>query len=76
MEDYVYDTDRKIRAPSRELYYYPSWDELPEIRRLMREEKDRIWKNGSWPVILKSAAKDWVRPLYVRLTKKKITNQP
>jgi hypothetical protein len=76
MEDYVYDPDRKIRAPSRELYYYPSWDELPEIRRLLRAEKDRIWKNGSWPVVLKSAAKDWVRPLYARLSKKKIANQP
>ena len=42
MEDYAYDPDRKIYLPSRELYYYPSWDELPAIRKLFREESNYI----------------------------------
>lgn len=44
MEDTCYDEDRKILSPSRELYYYPYWDELIPIRKKLREEKDKIWK--------------------------------
>ncbi len=47
MEDYIFDPDRKVKAPSRELYYYPDWDLLPSIRSKMRQEKDKIWKTGS-----------------------------
>lgn len=71
MEDYVYDFDRKIQAPSRELYFYPDWDRLPEIREIMRSERERIWKNGSLLVAAKSKIKDWIRPIYVQLMKKK-----
>ena len=71
MEDYVYDVDRKITAPSRELYYYPDWDKLPEIREVMRAEKNRIWRNGSPLVVLKSNLKDFIRPFYEILTRQK-----
>lgn len=73
IEDFVFDTDRKINAPSREVYYYPQWDKLQEIRDKMRTEKERIWKNGSFKVVLKSNIKDILRPIYVKLTKKKST---
>lgn len=71
MEDYVYDPDRKIKAPSRELYFYPEWTKLPHIRKIMRSEKERIWKNGSFKVVTKSKVKDMIRPIYVTLTRKK-----
>lgn len=44
MSDYVYDVDRKAEAISRELYFYPYWDELPAIREKLMKEKDKIWK--------------------------------
>lgn len=73
IEDYIYDPDRNVNAPSRELYYYPHWDALPEIRSKMRSEKERIWKNGSMSVIIKSNIKDFIRPLYAKLSKTKST---
>ena len=73
MEDYVYDTDRKINAPSRELYYYPDWESLDKIRELVRAEKNRLWKDGSRAIVIKSKVKDFIRPFYERLSKKKST---
>lgn len=44
MSETCYDEDRKVLIPSRELYFYPSWDELPPIREKLREEKNKIWR--------------------------------
>ena len=44
MSDYVYDVDRHIESPARELFFYPEWDLLPAIREKLRKEKERIWK--------------------------------
>lgn len=66
MEDKCYDVDRKLYVVSKEEYYYPFWHLLPEIRKKMREEKDRIWRNGDVKVVLKSNFKDILRPLYDR----------
>lgn len=71
MHDYVYDVDRKIQAPSRELYYYPEWESLISVRDILRKEKDRIWKNGSIKYVAKSNIKDAIRPLYERFFKEK-----
>lgn len=71
ISDYTYDEDRKVNAPSRELYYYPNWDTIQEIRNTLREEKKRIWRNGSLKATVKSNAKDLLRPLYNNLVKKK-----
>lgn len=70
MTDYVYDRDRKINAPSRELYFYPEWDKLEAIRKKLRKEKERIWKNGSVKVIIKSNLKDVLRPFYVKVKRR------
>ena len=67
IDEYLIDPDRKIKTPLRELYYYPDWDKLFEIRKIMREEKNRIWRNGSFKVVLKSNLKDSIRPLYAKL---------
>lgn len=66
MEDMCYDVDRKLYVLSKEEYYYPSWHLLPEIRKMMREEKERIWRNGDLKVVLKSNVKDVLRPFYDR----------
>lgn len=69
-EKYV-DDDRKIAVPLRELYYYPSWDELDSVRSNMRSVKNKVWRNGSLAVVVKSKIKDFIRPFYVLLTKTK-----
>jgi len=62
ISDRWFDVDRKVFVESKEEYYYPLWDELPEIRRIMRAEKNRIWRNGTFPVVIKSNLKDVLRP--------------
>ena len=44
MEDTCYDDDRKVVNISRELYFYPHWEELPPIREKLRAEKNKIWR--------------------------------
>lgn len=44
MQDTCYDPDRKVINISRELYFYPDWDELTAIREKMRNEKNAIWR--------------------------------
>lgn len=45
ISDWHDDNDRHLRSLSRELYFYPYWDELPKIREKLRAEKDRIWRD-------------------------------
>lgn len=45
MYDKMYDVDRTLDTPLRELYFYPYWEDLPQIREFFRKEKERIWKN-------------------------------
>ena len=66
MEDKSYDVDRKLYVLSKEEYFYPYWGQLPEIREMMRAEKERIWRNGDSKVVLKSNIKDLLRPFYDR----------
>lgn len=72
MQDYIFDKDRNITVPSRELYYYPDWENIDEIRTIMRRERERMWQNGSLTATAKDYVKDILRPAYVRLTKRKI----
>ena len=39
----------------------------------MRAEKERIWRNGSVPVVVKSNLKDLIRPLWNNINKEKST---
>lgn len=66
MSDKTWDPDRKLYVVSSEEYHYPYWSELPAIRDKFRKEKDRIWRNGDFMVVLKSNLKDKLRPLYDR----------
>ena len=48
IDDYWYDPKRKGIVPIRELYYYPNWDILPDIRALLRSEKEHMWIQETW----------------------------
>ena len=67
LDDYIFDPDRKVNAPSRELYYYPEWDKLAEVRALLRAEKARIWRNGTLKTVVKSSIKQKILPLYKKM---------
>jgi hypothetical protein len=45
--DSTYDNDRGVQLPSREEFLYPYWNELPEIREKLRNEKSKIWKEST-----------------------------
>lgn len=70
ISDVIYDVDRKIKTSVREQYYYPNWLELPEIINMFRTEKERIWRKGTFMVVLKSNIKDLIRPLYEAIIRK------
>lgn len=44
MEDTMFDVDRKVINISRELYFYPLWEELPNIREQLRNERLKFWR--------------------------------
>lgn len=46
IEDKFYDPDRHIKSPLWELYFYPHWKKLPEVREQMRKYKNEIWREG------------------------------
>ncbi len=45
ISDELYDVDRHVNSPVRELYFYPHWDDLPAIRKTLREKKNDIWRS-------------------------------
>lgn len=47
MKDRCYDEDRKVENISRELFFYPYWEYLPEIREKLRNAKNIIWREPS-----------------------------
>lgn len=54
--DTVYDVDRKKTTPACEYYFYPYWDDLPEIRMRLRAEKNKIWRelNGFRKIVFEA----------------------
>jgi len=70
IEDYIYDTERKVNAPSREMYYYADWDLLPQIRDRFRAEKSRIWKDGSIKGRVDRKIKKIIPAVYTKIRKK------
>ncbi len=45
ISDQIYDIDRHVNSPLRELYFYPYWDMLPTIRTMLREKKNEVWRS-------------------------------
>lgn len=48
MTDYIFDIDRKLQTPLKEVYLYQGWEQLPEIREKMRKERIRVWREASF----------------------------
>lgn len=71
MEDQVNDIDRKVVNISRELYFYPYWQQLPSIRTKLREERLKIWKEEPSKVKVFHKIKAMIRkiPFYNSLYK-------
>ena len=46
--DKWYDRNRYGYYNLNEIYYYPYWDKIESIYKELKEEKNRIWKQGSW----------------------------
>ena len=67
MSDWYDDADREQRSLSSELYFYPYWSVLPEVRQKLRAEKDRIWRE-------ESLSEKIVNGIYNRLRKNKLTH--
>lgn len=63
IKDYVFDHDRNVITPLRELYFYPYWDKVEEMRQTLRKEKDRIWRRGSLKTEVKSSIKTSIHSL-------------
>lgn len=70
--DWNYDVDRHVNTPSRELYFYPEWEKLPEVREYMRSCKDKIWRKESLKQRLQSDAKNFALKVYNNVKKTKI----
>lgn len=71
MADSMFDVDRKLMYPIREEFFYDNWDEIEAIRKKLSDEKERIWREGSKKIIVYSNIKNFVRPLYKKLTRVK-----
>jgi arylsulfatase A-like enzyme len=67
IDDIHYDEDRHVNSISREEYFYPYWDQLPEVRKKMRAYKDSIWREASMKQTLLNRAKDFALYFYRKL---------
>ena len=48
IEDFFTDPDRHLTCLLREMYYYPYWDEIHEIKTVLKAEFNKIWKVGTF----------------------------
>ncbi|MCK4653404.1 MAG: sulfatase-like hydrolase/transferase [Candidatus Cloacimonetes bacterium] len=46
--DKFYDRNRLKYYNLEEIYYYPYWNNIQNIYHELKNEKDRIWKEGNW----------------------------
>lgn len=48
INDWYDDPDRKCKCLASELYFYPYWEELTDVRNMMREKRLSIWREPSF----------------------------
>ena len=70
--DWNYDIDRHVQTPSRELYFYPEWEKLPEVREKLRAYKDSIWRKENIKQRLYANVKNAAMRVYRRVKRKKL----
>lgn len=70
ISDFIYDPDRHVNTPLRELYYYPRWSEMEDVRSFFRKEKAKIWKTGSMKEEIIPNLKYWFqKTIYYKIRK-------
>lgn len=57
ISDTIYDVDRKVTSPAREYYFYPYWENLPDVIKKLRAAKDSIWREPTKSQLLISSLK-------------------
>ena len=66
----IYDVDRRNSYSLTQRFFYPYWTDLPDEIALLRNEKDRIWKNAPFYVELKEGILMRLKNIYSRLFSK------
>ena len=61
IENEIYDIDRHITAPSKEMYLYPYWDDLENVRKFFRNIKEKMWRTGSFSEEIKPKVKYFIQ---------------
>ena len=46
IDDAVFDIDRRLTTPIREVYFHPSWERVNAERSLLRMKKNEIWRTA------------------------------
>ena len=65
--DNVYDTDRYVTTPACEYYFYPYWDDLSEIRSMLRKEKKRIWREADFLTEFYNKINQRIKPIHAKI---------
>lgn len=64
-DDYFFDTDRKLKTMTSEVYFTPRWDERDLYLSGFREELQKIWKNPSLIVDIRGRLLSIAKKVYV-----------
>ena len=64
---YIYDVDRKLKTPKKELYFYPYWDDVNSILDKMRGERKKIWKKPTFIQKVEGGLFTFAKGLYKKL---------
>ena len=48
ISDWYYDIDRNQKSLSREMFFYPEWDKLPDVREKLRKTRLDIWRDAGF----------------------------
>ena len=72
INEQMLDVDRHVIVKSRELYFYPHWDELQPIREKLRQVKSDIWREPSRKhiIVSKLKANKFIRRIVMPVAKK------
>tara|TARA_B100001250_G_scaffold213427_1_gene183068 strand:- start:22203 stop:23447 length:1245 start_codon:yes stop_codon:yes gene_type:complete len=48
LSDKIFDAERLVSYFLDEVYHYPKWDKAEKYYTILKNEKKRVWKQGSW----------------------------
>lgn len=71
MFERVNDVDRHVSLSVSELYFYPEWDKLVEIREKMNKELERVWRYPSRTEYIRSVYEKYGKAIKRRINRLK-----